>query len=117
MEPPVFMEPPAGRVGDVGRAVVQHQVHLQFGRDLGIQLLQEVDEVGRGVAVKIGGGEDPAAVDIQGGQQDRGPVADVLVLLAGRAPRSHRLGRPGPAAGTNPGLLIHRKHQRVGRRD
>ena len=34
---------------------------LQRGGDLGVQVVQEVDEVGRGVAVQVGGGEDPAA--------------------------------------------------------
>jgi hypothetical protein len=66
---------------------------------------------------KVGGLNDPAAVDVQGGQQDRGAVADILVLLAGRAAGGDRLGWPGAAAGTDPGLLIHRQHQRVGRRD
>jgi hypothetical protein len=50
-------------------------VDVQLGRDLGVQRVQEVDEVCRGVAVKIGGLKDPAAVDVQGGQQDRGAVA------------------------------------------
>src|SRR4029450_1526090 len=95
-------EPPAGVAGDVGGAVVQHQVDLQLGRDLGVQVVQEVDEVGRGVAVKVGGGEDPAAVDVQGGQQDRGPVPDILVLLGGRPAGRRRRGGPGAAAGTIP---------------
>jgi hypothetical protein len=60
--------------------------------------------------------EDPAAVHVQRSQQGRGAMADVLVLLAGRAAGGNRLGRPGAAAGTDSGLLIHRQHQRVGRR-
>jgi hypothetical protein len=40
-------------------------MHLELGRDLGVQVVQEGDEVGRGVAVDVSGGEDPAAVDVQ----------------------------------------------------
>ena len=55
-------------------------------------------EVGGGVAVKVGGLNDATAVDVQGGQQDGGAVAEVLVFLAGRAAGGNRLGWPGAAA-------------------
>src|SRR4029453_656240 len=69
VEAGVGHQPPAGVAGDVRGAVVQHQVDVQLGRDLGVQRVQEGDEVDGGVAVQVGGGEDPAAVDVQGGQQ------------------------------------------------
>jgi hypothetical protein len=115
MEPPVLMEPPAGRVGDVRRPIVEHQVHRKIGGDTRVELVQEGDEGRGGVAVQAGGLEGPAAVHVQRSQQGRGAVADVLVLLAGRAAGGNWLGRPGAAAGTDPGLLIHTEHQRVSR--
>src|SRR4029434_3119345 len=38
-----------------GGAVVEHQVDVQLGRDLGVQVVEEVDEVPGGVAVQVGG--------------------------------------------------------------
>jgi hypothetical protein len=113
MEPPVLMEPPAGRVGDVRRPVVEHRVHRKFSGDTRVELVKEGDEVRGGVAVHAGGLKDPAAVHVQRSQQGRGAMTDVLVLLAGRAAGGNRLPRPGAAAGTDPGLLIHRRHQRL----
>src|SRR4030095_5837484 len=95
----VVHKPPAGVVGDVGGTVVQHQAHVQPSRDPGVQVIEEGDEVGRGVAVDVGGLHDPAAVDVQGGQQDRGAVADVLVLLAGRGAGGGAGGGRGGARG------------------
>jgi hypothetical protein len=116
VEAGVGHEPPAGVAGDVGGAALQHQMDLQPGGDLGVQLLQEGDEVGRGVAVQVGGGEAPAAVDIQGGRQHRGAVADVLVLLAGGPTGTHRRGGSGPAARGHAGRLVHAEHQGIGGR-
>jgi hypothetical protein len=84
MEPPVLMEPPAGRVGDVRRPVVEHQVHRKICGDTRVELVKEGDEVRGGVAVQAGGLDHPAAVHVQRSQQGRGAMADVLVLLAGR---------------------------------
>ena len=41
-------------------------------------------------------------------------MTQVLVVLAGRASRCWRGGRPGTAASTDPGLVIDREHQGVG---
>jgi hypothetical protein len=51
MEPAVVVEPPAGRVGDVRRPIVEHQVHRKIGGDTGVELVKEGDEVRGGVAV------------------------------------------------------------------
>src|SRR4029453_5016639 len=100
--------------GNVGGAVVQHQVHLEPGRDLGVQVIEEGDEVDGGVAVQVGGGEDPAAVDVQGSQQDRGAVAHVLVLLAGHSTPRWSGGGAGSATRRHAGLLVHAQHQGIG---
>jgi hypothetical protein len=56
-------------------------------------------------------------VDLQGGQQARRAVTQGLVLVASRAARGNRPGRPGAAARRHAGLVVHTQHQGVGRRD
>jgi hypothetical protein len=106
MEPPVLMEPPAGRVGDVRRPVVEHRVHRKFSGDTRVELVKEGDEVRGGVAVHAGGLKDPAAVHVQRSQQGRGAMTDVLVLLAGPGGR----GQPASSAGCGRGHRSRSSH-------
>src|SRR4029450_13067653 len=48
-------KPPAGGAGEGGGAALPHQVHLEPGRDLGVQVVEEAGEGDGGVAVKVGG--------------------------------------------------------------
>ena len=62
----------------VGRGVVQDEVHVEVGGDLGVDLAQERQELGGAVA-GVQRPDDLPGREIQGGIQAGGAVADVVV--------------------------------------
>jgi len=111
----VFGQPrPDGGVF-VGGVVVADQMHLQAFRDLPVDLAQEPQELDvpmPGQAVT----DHHAGEHVQCREQDRSPVALVVVGHRRRPATLHRQGRLGPIQCLHRGLLVQTQHQRVVRR-
>ena len=108
-EPGVREQPALDRRGLVRRGVVEHQVHVEVGRDLAVDGLQELLELDRAVAGV------QRADDLAGREVERGVEAGraVTLVVVGRAlgdPRAHRQDRRGPVQRLDLGLLIDAQH-------
>ena len=95
--------------------VVQDDVHVELGGDLAVDLVQEGDEVGAGVA-GADVGDDLAGGDVQGGEQIAGAVALIVVGGPRRCGGQHRQGRGGPVERLDLGFLVDREHRGGDRR-
>ena len=60
---------------------------------------------------RVADADDRPAFHVQGGEQRRGPVPDVVVGASGRQARSHRQERRGAIEDLNLALLVHAEHQ------
>jgi hypothetical protein len=79
---PLVTEPPlVDSPGLVRREVVRHDVHVEFGGDFAVDLVQELDELRRGV-VQAKLGDHVARRDVERGEQIDGAVAFVVVRAA-----------------------------------
>jgi len=98
----------------VGGVVVDDDVQLLAGVGPG-DLLEELQEFVVAVPGVAGVGDLPGG-DLQGGEQRRGPVPDVVVSLLLGDTRSQRQDRRGPVQRLHLRLLIHAEHHRLVRR-
>ncbi len=108
-------EPPPRFGSLVRRVVVQNDVDVEVGGHRFVDDPQELDELLRAVPSEALA-DDPPSCDIQGSEQRRRPVADVVVrpLLDGAgSQREHRLR---PFEGLDLGLLVDTEHEGLVRR-
>ena len=92
--------------------VVEDRVHVFAGRDLGLELVQEVDELEAAVAL-VDVADDLAAVHEQRRQQRLHTVAFVFELAPGGLARLDGKLRPDRLLGLDRGLLVDRDDDRV----
>src|SRR5215211_4250524 len=109
VEAAVAQQPAVHGGGLVGGQVVQDDVHVEVGRDGAVDLVQEGDEVGAGVA-GTDVGDDLAGGDLEGGEQVAGAVALVVVGGSGRGGGQHGQGGGGAVERLDLGLVVHREH-------
>jgi hypothetical protein len=101
--------------GLVRAVVVADQVHVQAGRDVLVDLLEELQELL--VAVPAVQFADHGAVgDVEGGEQAGHAVAGVVVSTALGHPGHHGQHRLGPVQGLDLRLLVDAEHDRLLRR-
>jgi hypothetical protein len=86
-------------------------VDVEVGGDLAVDLVQEGDEVGAGVAGSDVG-DHLAGGDLQGGEQIAAAVALVVMGRPLRCRQQHRQDRRGAVERLDLRLLIHREHRR-----
>ena len=85
----VTHQPRAGLGMLVRTVVINHEMHFEFGRDIGIDLLQEAKELLMSVPCPALG-QDPAVGDIESGEQGRGAMALVVVRETVGIAETHR---------------------------
>ena len=99
----------------VGGVVVTDQMDVELTRDLGVELGQELLELG-GAVPAVDRAVDLAGGHVQGGEQGGDAMAQVIVGPTLRQPGHHRQHRRGAIQGLDLGFFIHAEHQRLLRR-
>ena len=99
----------------VGAIVVDDQVHIEFFRDVFIDVVEKLQELLVAVPF-LALRQNLAGGDIQGGEQRRGAVTDVIVGYAFHVSQPHGQKRLGTFQGLRLALLVYAKHHRGIRR-
>ncbi len=95
----------------VGRVIVHDDVDVEVGRHLRVDLLEEVEELGRPVPL-VAFADDEARGDIECRKQRGRAVADVAVGATLGHARHHRQNRLLPVERLDLTLLIYAQDQR-----
>ncbi len=99
----------------VGPVIVEDQMHVELGRHLRVDGLEEAEELLAPMA-SMTLADDFASRDVEGGKQGRGAIAAVIVRPTfGRSER-HRQNRRGPVQRLNLTLFVDTQDQRAIRR-
>jgi len=93
----------------VGAVVVADQVDLEVLGDLGVDLGQELLELGCPVT-PVQAGDHGVGCGVEGGEQGGGAVADVVVSASLWHPGHHRERRLGALQGLDLRFLVHAEH-------
>ena len=85
--------------------VVEYEVHIEMGRDLGFDGLEELLELRRPVSA-VQRADHRARCHVARGEQARGAVTDVIVAAPLGGAGHHRQDRRDPIEGLDLGLLV-----------
>jgi hypothetical protein len=99
----------------VGGVVVDDDMDDLAGGDLGFDGVEKADELLMPMALHAAA-DDLAFEHVEGGEEGRGAVADIVVGHGAAAPLLDREPWLGAVEGLDLALLIHREHDGVGRR-
>ena len=99
----------------MGAVVVQNQMHVELGRNVGLNGTQKRQELFAAMA-PMQLADDPTGRQIQGRKQARRAVTLVVMGASLRDSRRQRQQRLGPIQGLNLALLVHAQHHRFGGR-
>ena len=99
----------------VGCVVVEHQMDIERGGDISLDVAQEREELLVAVAM-LAFGHDRAGGDVQGGEQRRGAVADVVVGHPFNVAQPHGQHRLCAVQRLHLAFLIDAEHQCLIRR-
>src|SRR5262249_8327662 len=108
-------EPAVNRWRFVGAVIVENQVDGQIGRYRGVDRLEELAELDRPV-VPVQLPDDLPGLRIQGGEQRRRAMAQVVMRASLRLTRAHGQQRLRAIQGLDLALLVDAQHQRPVRR-
>ena len=115
VEPGMAGQPGADLLVLMRGIVVDDQVDVEIGRHVVIDLFQEREELLVAVA-GLAPSQNRSVGHVQGGEEGRGAVTDVIVGDALHIAQAHRQDRLGPIQGLDLGLLVHAQdHRMVGR--
>ena len=103
-------EPVADRRGLVGRVVVDHQVDVEVGRDVGLDGAQELKELSGPVTLEAAP-DHFAGRDIEGREERRRPVALVIMTAPLRLTGPHGQQRLAAIQGLDLALLVDAEDQ------
>jgi len=89
------------------RSVIVHdEMDVEFARHGGLDLVEELAELGSTVA-SVALADDPSGRNVEGGEQRCGAVPRVVMTSSGRLAGTHRQHRLTAVQRLDLGLLIH----------
>ena len=94
----------------VGSVVVHHQMHVELGRNVGFDGVEEFTKLQRAVT-PLQLTDDLAGPGIERGEEAGGSVAEIVVGAAFGLAGAHRQQRRGTFERLNLTLLVHAQHQ------
>src|SRR5882672_10475112 len=112
MEPRALGQPVPDERRLVGAIVIEDEMNVQIGRDLGLDDIQKPAELHRAMSL-VELADDTAGFQVQSGKQGRGPVALRVVRATLQLPRLHGQQRLSPVQRLNLALFVDTEYQRV----
>jgi hypothetical protein len=111
MEAWALQQPPANQRRFMGAVVVQDHMHVQAGRDVGLDRVEELPELTCPMPL-VEGADDAAGLHFQGREERGRAMAAVVMRPALDLPRTHRQQRARAVQGLNLRLFIDAQDQR-----
>src|ERR1700754_4080221 len=101
-----FSQPSPDRWGLVCDVIVHHEMDVEFARHGGLDLVEELAELGSTVA-SVALADDSSGCNVESGEQRCSAVPLVVVAPSGRLAGTHRQHRLTAVQRLDLGLLIH----------
>src|SRR5688572_3394611 len=111
MEPQTLQEPPTDQGSRMRAIVIQNQMHVQAGRDGGLDRVEELPEL-HGSMPLVELPNDSPGLALQGGEEGCGVMAVVVMRAALHLAGSQWQQRARPIQGLNLRFLIDAQDQR-----
>lgn len=110
-----FSQPFLDQRGFVGGVVVHDEMDVELARHSGLDLVQELAELG-GTVPSVALADNPSGRNVEGGEQRGGAVSFVIVAPSGRLAGTHRQHRLTAVQRLDLRLFVYTQHDGVCRR-